>query len=367
MNKPSHQRVIILGGYGAFGKLISDQVTKIADTVIAGRSAAMGQKFAASLGAEFVVCDAKDTGSLKAILAPGNIVINASGPFVPNAYSIPETCIEGNCHYIDLADNREYVSGFSCLDARAKEKAVFACTGASTTPAVTHSLASAISRQFSNIGSLHIYLSAGNKNKPGISTIESILSYTGTPVRVWNDGEWKIYPGWGLAEYYDFPRPVGKRRVQLCNVPDLDLFPNLLRANRVILKAGVELLIFNLALSILGELKQRVHSIKLPALARPLLVLSRLFKVLGSYSGGVMVSMEGNRQKITSGMVTSQNGSRIPTSPAVLLARRMLLQDGPPSFGAFPCIGFITLEEFREYLEPFGIAFVTRHERISEQ
>jgi len=123
----------------------------------------------------------------------------------------------------------------------------------------------------------------------------------------------------------------------------------------VIFKAGVELPIFNLGLSVLAQVKRRMPQINLPVLAVLLVKISRLFKNFGSFSGGVMAKLEdqhGNRKSLA--LVTSQNGPRIPTSPSVILARK-LLRDGPPAYGAFPCVGFISLDELRNYLEPFGI------------
>lgn len=355
MNEYSNQKIVILGGYGTFGSLISEPLVNSANVIIAGRDRERGQKFADSIRANYVLSNAKDKGSLQKAVSGATIVINASGPFLPKDYSIPQTCIEENCHYIDLADDREYVREFCQLDELAKERRIFACTGASTTPAVTHALVSELSSQFSHVHSIKIYLSAGNKNKPGISTFESILSYVGMPVQVWTDGKWENFSGWGLSEIFDFPDPVGKRFVQLCNVPDLELFPKLFETDEVIFKTGVELPIFNLGLSVLAQVKKYIPQINLPALAEPLVRISRLFKNFGSFSGGVMAILEdesGNKKSLA--FVTAYNGPRIPTSPPVILARK-ILRDGPPAYGAFPCVGFIGLHEFQSYLEPFGI------------
>ena len=349
------QKIMILGGYGAFGSLISEQLVDSANVIIAGRDRERGQKFADSIRANFVLCNAKDKKSLQKTVSGAYIVINASGPFIPKDYSIPQTCIEENCHYIDLADDREYVKEFNELDELAKEREIFSCTGASTTPAVTYALVSELSSQYPHVHSIKIYLSAGNKNKPGISTFESILSYAGTPIHVWNHDQWESFVGWGSSEYFEFPPPVGKRFVQLCSVPDLELFPKMFEADEVIFKAGVELPIFNLGLSVLAQVKRFIPQINLPALAEPLVKISRLSKNFGSFSGGVLVMLDdesGNPKSLA--LVTAQNGPRIPTSPSVILARK-LLRDGPPAYGAFPCVGLISLGEFRTYLEPFGI------------
>ena len=360
MHKDSNQKIVILGGYGTFGSLISEQLVNSAHVVIAGRDRETGQKFADSIKANYVLCNAKDKGSLQNAVSGAYLVINASGPFLPKHYSIPQTCIEENCHYIDLADDRQYVKEFKQLHELSRERGIFACTGASTTPAVTYALVSDLISQFQDTHSIKIYLTAGNKNKPGFSTFESILSYAGTPIQVWSNSQWKEFLGWGLSEMFNFPDPVGKRFVQLCSVPDLELFPKLFEADEVIFKAGVELPIFNLGLSVLAQVKRYIPQINLTVLAKPLLKISRLFRNLGSFSGGVLVILQDGRGKKESrAFVTSENGPRIPASPAVLLTRK-ILRTGPPARGAFPCVGFVNLDEFRSYLEPFGIKLIQK-------
>lgn len=360
MNSSPTQKVLILGGYGTFGSLIAGELARTTNVVIAGRNQFRGQKFADSIGAVFSLCNARDETALRNTVKGAQIVINASGPFLPNDYSIPNVCLEEGCHYIDLADGRDYVKDFPKLAELAQEKDVFACTGASTAPAVTYALLSELSLTFHDIHSIKIYLIAGNKNKPGVSTFESILSYAGTEIPVWKNSQWENHMGWGLAEIFEFPPPVGKRFVQLCNVPDLELFPQLFEADQVLFKAGVELPIFNIGLSILARLKKRFPQIHLLSLAEPLIRISRLFKSFGSYSGGVLVHVEDKRGDHKSlAFVTSQNGPRIPTSPAVLLTRRLLNKD-IVARGAFPCVRLISLGEFRDYLEPFGIRLVSQ-------
>jgi len=366
MNKVSDQKIVVIGGYGIFGSLISQQLLNSANIMIAGRDQMRGQKFADSIGADFVLCNAKDKGSLRNAISGAFIVIKASGPFLSNDYSIPQTCIEENCHYIDLADNREYVKELKQLNSLAKAKQVFVCTGASTTPAVTYALVSQLGNQLENIHSIKIYLSAGNKNKAGVSTFESILSYAGVPTRVWMNSQWDLLSGWGLSEIVNFPPPVGKRFVQLCDVPDLELFPKLFEADEVIFKAGVELPVFNIGLSVLAQAKKHFPQINLRSLAKLLVKISRLFKSYGSFSGGVLVKLgdkSGNSKSL--GFVTSQNGPRLPAAPAVLLAKKILLK-GLPDYGAFPCIGFISLDEFQNYLEPFGFQLISQLSQLQK-
>jgi putative NADH-flavin reductase len=361
----TNSKIAVLGGYGTFGSLIAEQLAKAdAQVVIAGRDAVKGQAFAASLKASFVRCDARDNASLKDAVSGAQLVINASGPFQAKDYSIPRTCIEQGCNYIDLGDGREYVAGIAQLHVSAKAQKVFVCVGASTTPAVTSAVAAELRTHFRHIRSIKVALSAGNKIQAGVSTIASILAYVGSPVRVWQDRRWRTRIGWGLGEFINFPKPVGRRRVQLCDVPDLELFPQLFEADNVVFKAGVELVFFNYAIAALAQLRRLCPSLNLPALAGPLVRVSNRFKSLGTTHGSFAVWVTGDSgQQKSLAFVAPQNGPRVPSAPAVLLARK-LLAGGITAHGAFPCVGFISLAEFADQLAPFGV-FIKRGENGS--
>ena len=105
----TERRVVILGGYGVFGRHITENLSTVSDIrlTIAGRSVNKGFAFAESLGIEFRQCDANRAVSLKNAVEDAWLVINASGPFKAADYRIPQCCIGAGCHYIDMADGRD--------------------------------------------------------------------------------------------------------------------------------------------------------------------------------------------------------------------------------------------------------------------
>lgn len=309
----ARKTIVILGGYGVFGRHIADQLAKdgAARVIVAGRDVNKGRACAKTIGAEFARCDARDRDSLRGVLSGADLVVNAAGPFQDSEYLAAEACIDQRCHYIDIGDGRNYVSGNRALHERAVAQGVFVCAGASTSPAVSSAAIAELQPSFQRIKTIKVALTAGNKNQAGVSTIASILSYAGRSVRVWQDRHWQTVPGWGAGEFLDFPAPVGRRRAR----PSLDL----------------------------------------ARLAGPLTRMSGLFKTLGTWQGGLAVWATGDDgQERSIALVARRNGPRVASAAAVLLARKIIAGHAPDP-GAYPCVGFLSTAELAVYLAPFDI------------
>jgi len=148
-------RVLVLGGYGTFGERIcrtlsADSTIRV---IVAGRDGARASRLAVRLqegypgcGAEYLACDAGHS-RLGWLLAMQRIdaVINTAGPFQGQDYRVARACISAGSHYIDLADARDYVCGFTALDSMAREHGVLAITGASSVPALSAAVVDVLS------------------------------------------------------------------------------------------------------------------------------------------------------------------------------------------------------------------------------
>ena len=353
--------VTVLGGYGTFGGRIAAALATHPDTVVrvVGRDPSAGTRVARTIGGEFRACDLAEAASLRRAIEGAQIVIHAAGPFQGNDYRVAELCLEAGTHYLDIADARAFVTGIAALDEAARQRGLFVSSGVSSVPAVTHALICELRPEFRSIDEIQIALSAGNQNPRGASTIGAILSYLGRPIRVRQDGRWVDRPGWGDARRLQFPPPVGGRRVHRCDVPDLELFPDLFGAPTVRFHAGVELDLFNYALSALGRLRRLGALKRLPRHARLFLRLSLLLDRFGTKNGSLAVWLRGTgRDGKPLGrqiaIVTDADGPATPCSPAIVLARK-ILDGGPPRLGAFPCTGFVALDELMGHLRPLGI------------
>ena len=232
-------------------------------------------------------------------------------------------------------------------------------SGASSVPSITSALIRSALPAFARVDTIQIALSPGNQNARGASTIAAILSYLGRPIRVFEDGRWTERPGWSDRRVLDFPPPLGRRAIHVCDVPDLDLFPSAFGAQTVRFGAGVELDVFNRVLSMLGGMRQRGRLPHLPRHAQLFRWLSLCLYPFGSKRGALAVWVRGTAPDGTpierrAAIVTDDDGPATPSGPSILLARR-ILDRGALAVGAFPCVGFFTLEELMEHLRPFGV------------
>jgi hypothetical protein len=352
---------VVLGGYGIFGSRVSRGLAETPGIAVrmAGRDPRRGTAFADQIGATFVPCEVDDPAAVSRAIEGADLVVHAAGPFQGRDYRVAEACIAQRMHYLDLADGRAFVCGIGALDAAAREAGVFVGSGASSVPTITWALVEALAPEFSTIDSIHLALSPGNQNPRGAAVIGSILSYLGRPFQVWENGAWRLHHGWGDQTRMEFPPKVGWREVFDCDVPDLDLFPKAWGARTVRFQAGLELLPFDRVLSVLATLRRIPLLPPFEGMAPLCLRVSLWFFDRGSKNGALAAWVRGRDPQGAPierhiALVTDDDGPATPSSPAILLGRRLLTGTGLPA-GARTCMGLLHLDELRAHLEPIGI------------
>jgi hypothetical protein len=356
-------RVVIVGGYGVFGSIIASQLAQLTDAelVIAGRNPALGSALARQIGARFVRCDVGCPQDRRAALDGAYLVIHTAGPFNDNAHPVARTCLEVGAHYLDIADSPAHVLGIAQLDAEARARGLLLCAGASTTPAITAAMVSALCADGLTPTRIAGAISPGNRNPRGVATIKAILRYVGEPVQVAIGGKLCQRYGWHDGESLRFPRPIGRRRVYTVETSDPLLFPARFGAQTVTFKAGLELPVLGAALAILAALRRRRLLPNLASQARLLTLLSWVIYAFGSPRGGLGVWVEGLYDGLavrrSLALVAPHHGPMVAAAPAILLAQRLLAGD-LPAHGALPCLDLIGFDVLSAYLAGFGIRAV---------
>jgi hypothetical protein len=354
-------KVLILGGYGNFGKRIAELLTRHGVAVIvAGRdsrkAAALAQRLPAGLAEPAAFEVDTDLPRQLALLRP-DAVVNTCGPFQNAGYGVAKACIAAGVHYIDLADGRDFVAGIGQLDAAAKRQNVAVISGASTVPALTSAVIEHYLPRFAEIETLTFGIAPGQKAERGLATTQGILSYVGKLLRPCPG-----YPtryGWQDLYRQAYPQ-LGGRWMANCDVPDLDLLPPRYGIKRIRFSAGMENPIIHWGMWLIAWGVRLGLPVDPARHASSLLKVSRWFDFIGSADGGMHIIVRG---KDRSGdpitikwfiIALDGDGPYIPCAPAVILIRKMIAGAtiGP---GAMPCVGMVTLQDYLDELSPFKI------------
>lgn len=355
-------KVLILGGYGNFGKRIAAALIRHnVPIIIAGRSREKAEALAQTLGSPLVETAAfdvtRDLSTQLEALRP-TVVVNTCGPFQTSNYDVARTCIAHGVHYIDLADGRDFVTDIAALNEEAAKHGVTVISGASTVPGLSSAIIEYYRQEFSKIDSLTYGISPGQQAERGLATTQGILTYVGKRLKPFAGAERPVY-GWQDVYRQKYPQ-LGRRWMANCDIPDLDLLPARYGIRAIRFSAGLELSFMHLGLWLLSRLVRLGAPLHLPRHATTLLAISNWFNRFGSTHGGMHMILRG---KDKSGQPLERrwfivakdgDGPQIPCVPAILLAKRLAVGEKTQA-GAYPCVGLVSLKEYLAELKDFNI------------
>jgi len=322
-------KVLVVGGTGHFGRLLVEDLRRHTDCelMVAGRRSA----------------DLSNPVSLEAVLRGVSVAICAAGPFQTLPTTLVELCLRRGIHYIDLADDRGFVSKIRSLVAAQNEPLAAVCTGWSTVSALSGILARIGAAGCETVDSIYIHMAPGNRVPRSVGTIASLLHSVGKPFKVLRNGSWCTVRGWSEGRDYVFPEPIGRRRGYLVDVPDHEFFPELFHARTVEFRTASELHILNLAVSSLG------WSVR-TGMVRNWVPWSRIFQraaallgFMGHGWGGVGVEVAGPNGRRSLSVVADSGGQRIAVMPACVMTA--LLLSGSIHRGLVSPADWLTREE----------------------
>lgn len=355
--------VLILGGYGNFGKRIATALVKNGiPVIIAGRSHdkanALKQQLPTGL-AEAVAFDVSQNLDEHLSTLKPKVVINTCGPFQDSDYSVAEACIRQKAHIIDIADGRKFVAGITMeLNQKATRSGVAVISGASTVPGLSSAVLEHFKGEFSKIHSLKYGITPGQKSERGLATTQGILSYVGKPLKPFPGHRNAVY-GWQDLYRQIYP-DLGGRWMANCDIPDLDLLPERYGIGAIQFSAGLELSPLHLGLWGLSWLVRMGLPLNLQRFTGPLLTMSNWFDGMGSADGGMHMVITGEDMAgaphTRSWFIIAKDGDgpHIPTIPAIVLARQ-LVRNEIDLTGAMPCVGLVSIDTYVQELAPYNI------------
>lgn len=363
-------RVLVLGGYGVFGGRLARLLagTEGLALVIAGRSRAKAEAFAAGLGAEAAVFDRdRAPGRQLAALAP-DLVIDATGPFQAYGdapYALVEAAIAQGVDYMDFADGADFVAGIARHDAAARAAGVFVLSGVSSFPVLTAAVARRLARGMARVERIKGGIAPSPHAGVGLNVIRAIAGYAGQQVRLTRGG--RLATGYALTETRDFTiappghLPLRPTRFSLVEVPDLQaLAAQWPEARDVWMGAGPVPAVLHRALR---GLAWAVRLRLVPTLAP----LAPLFHAAinrlrwGEHRGGMFVEV-GGRDGTGASVIRSwhmvaegDDGPLIPSMALEALVRRCLAGQ-PPAAGARAAVRELDLADYEALFARRAIA-----------
>ena len=288
-------RILVLGGYGNFGRRIcralsSDDLLAI---VAAGRHPPRAdlEPIPGKTKAVALDIDSPDLAARLRALSP-DIVVNCVGPFQGQGYRVAEAAIAAGSHYVDLSDGREFVSGFAAaVNARAHAAGRLAVSGASTLPALSSAVVDALMPRFARLDVIDSVIAPAQRAPRGIATVAGVLSYAGRPFSCLDRGEWITRYGWMDPELVDLG-PVGYRLAADCDVPDLVLFPERYPGVKTVrFRAALELRVQHRAIAATASLRRLGVSLPVERAAAVVERFAGWLDRFGSETGGMQVSL----------------------------------------------------------------------------
>ncbi len=362
----SRLRILILGGYGFFGRRIAECLVRTPglELLIAGRDANKATALAYQLGLDANharVVDAADP-RLAAVMKKLRIkaVIHTAGPFQGQQHHVARAAIDAQAHYLDLADGRAFVAGIDALDGAAKAAGVSVVSGASSVPALSSAVLDHYTQYFAKLEQVAIGISSGSA-LPGEATVRGVFGYAGKPFRVWENGAWAQAYGWLDRRSFNFPKPVGPRLLGRCDVPDLDLLPLRFPTLKTVSFHGG--FASDTCHKMVEWLARQVRNGRLESaarFARPVYRIARMLEPLLPDRGGMFVRMtgpddDGRARTLTWQVVATENhGPYIPCAPVIALAQRIARGQAPEP-GARPCMGLLNVDDILSVLKGYSV------------
>ncbi|MEH6348242.1 MAG: saccharopine dehydrogenase NADP-binding domain-containing protein [Bermanella sp.] len=365
----NNKKILVLGGYGNFGKRIVEDLSSIKDLtiIIAGRNLKKAQDLANSLmgsaEAQLIALSMdinSETLDRQLCNLSPFLVIHTSGPFQGQNHRVPLACIQAGSHYIDLADDSSFVCGIEKLNLRAEENKLLVVSGASSVPGLSSAVLDHYKKEFTRIDSIDIAIAPGNKAERGEATVRGVLSYIGKPFPSFNKGIDTHSYGWMNIRRLNFGGIIGKRWLANVDVPDLSIYPTRYNVqDSVTFQAGLELPALHISMYIMAWLSKLNLFKSWHKLTKPIVLMSNLLSIFGTDKGAMRISIigkdnEGKKTATWTLFADNGVGPYIPTISAIIIARKLIANE-IKMVGATPCLGIYQLYEFVPYIKKFEL------------
>jgi hypothetical protein len=331
--------MIVLGGLGLFGRTAAEHLRRIGiATQIASRSAT----------ADLQV-DANDMGSIREVIQPGDVVIDAAGPFRARSATLVEAAIETGFDVVDINDDLVYAERVLALESRIATAGIRVLSSASSVSAV----AAAIVQQCGVAAPVRVtaFLAPAARHTANVGTALSLAGSLGEPIRVFRDGRLQPLRGWSEARRFPMPPPVGPVRGRLFESADALYLPRIWPTLRdVAIYVDTNTWGGNTML----DLAARSYTIR-RMLTWQVRLGTWLARKFGSSAGGIGYEIEDADGRIMRWAIMSAENSYVVAVAPAVLAARAIFENRFADSGLVPADRHVAPAELWKFFHANGI------------
>lgn len=144
----SHSEWMIYGAYGFTGTLITEEAVRRGHhPILMGRSKEKLLPLAKRFDLDWEVVDLLDEKSLFSAVKKVDLVLNAAGPFTRTCNPLIRACLDGSCHYVDIANEIPVWEILQSYDLEARQVGIALLSGAGFGVIATNCLAKYVADQ----------------------------------------------------------------------------------------------------------------------------------------------------------------------------------------------------------------------------
>ena len=303
----------------------------------------------------YVISDITDYDSVLSTVEGAQVVVCCIGPFQGLTLNLLHACIEKKIHYIDVADDRDFIERCYELSERIKEASITAFVGCSVVPGMSSLLTKFCLDKIPTVEKTKILITPGTRNPRGKGSFLCLLSTVGEDFSIPSQGRDRPVRGWTGRKKVDFPPPLRTRSVYfVVNIADYFLQPIYFKVQTVEFKIGSELDLLNRCLAGVRWLKELVGIGNLDRLVPVSRILIYLASFFGTSQGGLMVEVcgsHGTRVKKESMSVFAERRGEV--IPAILpsVAAQMIVNEEIKYGGIVPLPDWLDQERFISELQ----------------
>ncbi|WP_088241529.1 saccharopine dehydrogenase family protein [Calothrix rhizosoleniae] len=223
-------KVLILGGRGRIGGSVARDIATHtqAEIIVTGRTP---YQQIDNDSIQYLALDLADTEKLRQAIASAHLVIHCAGPFDYRSTDVLQFCIQQGVNYIDVCDQRSYISKALKYDQQAVDAGVTAIISTGVFPGISNSMARQCIEKFDTAETLHLSYVVAGSGGAGVTVMRTTFLGLQNSFTAWIDGKWQLIEPYTVRENITFPAPYGQCGVYWYDVPETFtlplVFPNL--------------------------------------------------------------------------------------------------------------------------------------------